>query len=162
MSVLNHIKDYRVVKVAVPLKNEQRQSLDGVAKITTTPQFEVTFLPDQLKGDELNREEFCLITFDVAGENKSIKAKINEVVDDTKLLLEMVDSFSHVQKREYFRVDADLSVSYWVIDDDNPSAKSVQPLSISVEVESAFRYRNRLLRGPGWDLRLSSTHRNPR
>ncbi len=86
----------------------------------------MTFLPDQLNTEELNREEFCRVTFDVAGENKSIKARINDVAGDAKLLLEMVDSFTHIQKREYFRVDADLSVSYWVIDDENPSAKSVQ------------------------------------
>lgn len=126
MSVLNHLKDYRVVKVCLPLQNEQQQSLDGVAKITTSPQFEITFLPDQLKTEDLNRAEFCQVTFDVAGENKSIKARIDEVAGEAKLLLEMVDSFTHIQKREYFRVDADLSVSYWVIDDENPTAKSVQ------------------------------------
>ena len=126
MSVLNHLKDYRVVKICLPLQDGQTPSLDGVAKITTSPQFEVTFLPDQLNTEELNREEFCRVTFDVAGENKSIKARINDVAGDAKLLLEMVDSFTHIQKREYFRVDADLSVSYWVIDDENPSAKSVQ------------------------------------
>ncbi|MBN1958829.1 MAG: PilZ domain-containing protein [Desulfuromonadales bacterium] len=126
MSVLNHLKDYRVVKVSLPLLENRQQSLDAVAKVTTEPVFEVTFLPDQLKTDELNREEFCQVTFDVAGENKSIKAKISEVAGEAKLLLEMVDSFDHIQKREYFRVDADLSVSYWVIDDENPSAKSVK------------------------------------
>lgn len=126
MSVLNHLKDYRVIKVSLPLLENQQQSLDAVAKVTKEPIFEVTFLPDQLKADELNHEEFCQITFDVAGENKSIKAKISEVVGEAKLLLEMVDSFTHIQKREYFRVDADLSVSYWVIDDENPSARSVQ------------------------------------
>lgn len=126
MSVLNHLKDYRVVKICLPLQNEQQQSLDGVAKVTTSPQFEVTFLADQLNTEEVNREEFCQVTFDVAGENKLIKARINEVAGEAKLLLEMVDSFTHIQKREYFRVDADLSVSYWVIDDENPTAKSAQ------------------------------------
>jgi PilZ domain len=126
MSVLNHLKDYRVVKISLPLQDGQKQSLDGVAKVTTSPQFEVTFLPDQLNTEDLNREEFCKVTFDVAGENKSIKARIIEVAGEAKLLLEMVDSFTHIQKREYFRVDADLSVSYWAIDDENPLAKSVQ------------------------------------
>ncbi|MCW9050310.1 MAG: PilZ domain-containing protein [Deltaproteobacteria bacterium] len=126
MSVLDHLKDYRVVRVSLPLLDGQQQSLDAVAKVTTSPQFEITFLPDQLHADTLNSEEFCHIGFDVAGENKSIKARVASVVDEAKLLLEMVDSFTHVQKREYFRVDTDLSVSYWVIDEDNPSAKSVQ------------------------------------
>ena len=132
MSVLNHLKDYRVVKVSLPLKEDKQLSLDGVAKVVSAPQFEVTFLPDQLNPDILNFEEFCLVTFDVAGENKSIKARIDSVPGEAKLLLEMVDAFTYVQKREYFRVDAALSVSYWVIDEDNPSAKSVQtPVNIS-------------------------------
>jgi hypothetical protein len=132
MSVLNQLKDYRVVKVSLPLLGGAQQSFDGVAKTTTQPQFEITFLPDQLNPELLNLEEFCLVTFDVAGETKSIKAKINSSAEEAKLLLEMVESFSYVQKRGYFRVDADLSVSYWVIDEENPSAKSVQtPVNIS-------------------------------
>lgn len=125
MSVLNHLKDYRVVKVSLPLPEEKEKLLDGVAKVTESPQLEITFLPEQLNPDELDLEGFCKVTFDVAGENKAVKAKIVET-RDANLLLEMVDSFSYKQKREYFRVDTDLSVSYWSIDDEHPSAKSVQ------------------------------------
>ncbi|MEA3543761.1 MAG: PilZ domain-containing protein [Thermodesulfobacteriota bacterium] len=132
MSILNQLKDYRVVKVSLPLKDGQQQSLDGVARVTTSPQFEVTFLPDQLQAERLNLEDFCLVIFDVAGENKSVKAKIDSIPATDKLLLEMVDSFSYAQKREYFRVDAELSVSYWNIDAEHPTAKSVQtPVNIS-------------------------------
>ncbi len=132
MSVLDHLKEYRVVKVTLPLLEGQQQVLDGVAKTTSIPQFEITFLPDQLNVDLLDLGGICQLVFDVAGENKSIKAKIDSVPGEAKLLLEMVDAFTHIQKREYFRVDADLSVSYWVIDEDNPSAKSVQlPVNIS-------------------------------
>ncbi len=126
MSILNHLKDYRVVRVSLPLKSGKQMALDGVAKVTEAPQFEITFLPDQLNSGVLNFDEFCMVTFDVAGENKSIKAKMVSSDDETKLLLEMVDSFSYVQKRGYFRVDADLSVSYWVVDEENPVARSVQ------------------------------------
>jgi len=126
------LKDYRVVKVSLPLQDGKHLSLDGVAKTTTAPQFEITFLPDQLDTEHLNFDEFCLVKFDVAGENKSIKAKIDSVPEKAKLLLEMVDSFTYTQKREYFRVDADLSVSYWDIDDEAATAKSVQtPINIS-------------------------------
>jgi c-di-GMP-binding flagellar brake protein YcgR len=132
MSVLNQLKDYRVVKVSLPLLDGTQLSLDGVARTTTSPQFEITFLPDQLNPELLNREEFCMVTFDVAGETKSIKAKINSSAEEAKLLLEMVESFTYIQKRGYFRVDADLSVSYWAIDEEHPSAKSVQtPVNIS-------------------------------
>ncbi|MDX2481867.1 MAG: PilZ domain-containing protein [Desulfuromusa sp.] len=132
MSVLNQLKDYRVVKVALTLLDGKKLSLDAVAKTTTSPQFEATFLPDQLDPEQLNPKEFCLVTFDVAGETKSITAKVESAVEESKLLLEMVESFSYIQKRGYFRVDADLSVSYWDIDEEHPSAKSVQtPVNIS-------------------------------
>ena len=132
MSVLNQLKDYRVVTVSLPLRDGNHLSLDGVAKTTTSPQFEITFLPDQLDPELLNFDEFCMVKFDVAGENKSIKAKIDSSPEAAKLLLEMVDFFTYTQKREYFRVTADLSVSYWDIDDETATAKSVQtPVNIS-------------------------------
>ncbi len=126
MSALNHFKDYRVVKITLPLLDGKQQVLDGVAKVTTAPQFEITFLPDQLHVDQLDFEEFCVIAFDVAGEGKTIKAKLDSSPQEAKLLLEMVDSFSYVQKREYFRVDAELAVSFWRVDEENPAAKSLQ------------------------------------
>ena len=132
MSILSELRDYRVVKVSLPLKDRKKQSLDGVAKVTTLPQFEISFLPDQLDPETLDFEESCLVIFDVAGENKLIKAKIDSAAEEDKLLLQMVDSFSYAQKREYFRVDADLSVSYWDLDDENTTAKSVKtPVNIS-------------------------------
>lgn len=132
MSVLDQLKDYRVVRVVLPLQEGGQQQVDGVAKTTTPPQIEITFLPDQLDFDALNVEEPCQISFDVAGATKTVRAKIISVLSDAKLQLEMVESFSHVQKRSYFRVDAELSVSYWVISEGSPSAKSIQtPVNIS-------------------------------
>ncbi len=132
MSILKQLKEYKVVKVSLPLLDGQHLALDGVAKTTTDPQFEITFLPDQLKSELLNREEFCFVTFDVAGEEKSIKAKISSAPSETKLLFDMVGTFSYAQMREYFRVDADLSVSYWHIDEENPTARSINtPVNIS-------------------------------
>ncbi len=132
MSVLDHLLEYRVVKVVLPLVEGEHQLLDGVAKTTTPPQFEITFLPDQLKPDNINLQEPCQVSFDVAGSTKSIRAKIDAVVSAAKILFEMVESFSHIQKRSYFRVEAELSVSYWIIDDENPAANSIStPVNIS-------------------------------
>jgi hypothetical protein len=132
MSVLDQLEEYRVVKVVLPLQAGQQQLIDGVAKTTTSPQFEITFLPDQLSADALNLTETCHVSFDVAGATKTIRARIVSVLSGAKLLLEMVDSFSYAQKRAYFRVDADLSVSYWVLSEGSPLAKSIHtPVNIS-------------------------------
>jgi hypothetical protein len=132
MSVLDQLKEYRVVKVVLPLAEGGQQLIDGVAKTTNPPQLEITFLPDQLNIDDLSKDEPCQVSFDVAGSTKSIRAKITSVLSDAKLQLEMVESFTHVQKRAYFRVDADLSVSYWVLSEGTPLARSINtPVNIS-------------------------------
>ncbi len=132
MSVLDHLKDYRVVKVALPLEGGKKAHLDGVARATTPPGFDITFLPDQLEALQLDMETTCRVMLDVAGEHKAIAARIVEQPTAERLSLEQVESFTYKQKREYFRIDADLSVSYWVIDDQHPVASSVKsPVNIS-------------------------------
>lgn len=125
MSVLDHLQDYRVVKVTLPIEGGKHTHLDGVARLTSGVQFEITFLPDQLEKLILDKETTCRVRLDVAGEHKSITARIVDQPMPERLLLEQVESFVHKQKREYFRIDADLSVSYWVIDKANPVASSV-------------------------------------
>ena len=132
MQVLDHLKEYRVVKVILPLREGEQHLIDGVAKVTTPPQFEVTFLPDQLSPEKFADNAPCLVSFDVAGATKSIRAKITAVLSDAKLQMEVVESFTHDQKRAYFRVDSDLSVSYWLLSESSPLAKSIRtPVNIS-------------------------------
>lgn len=132
MSVLDQLKEYRVVKVVLPLQEGGQHLIDGVAKATTPPQLEITFLPDQLNADDLSMDEPCQISFDVAGSTKTIRAKLIAVLSDAKLQLEVIESFTHAQKRAYFRVDADLSVSYWLLNEDGQLARSINtPVNIS-------------------------------
>ncbi len=125
MSVLDHLRDYRVVKVTLPLNGGKHAHLDGVARSTSGLQFEITFLPDQLEKLSLDRDTSCRVMLDVAGEHKSITARMIDQPTPERLLFEQVESFVHKQKRDYFRIDADLSVSYWPIDDEHPVANSV-------------------------------------
>jgi len=125
MSALDYLKDFRVVKISLPLQDGSLQVLDGVAKATTPPQFEVTFLANQLQAQLLKKNESCQINFDLGGEGRSIMARFVDCVDETKLLLEMSESFSYEQKREYFRVEAQLSVSFWLVEDERPAAHFV-------------------------------------
>lgn len=132
MSALDHLEDYRVVKVVLPLQEGAQQLIDGVAKITTSPQFEIIFLPDQFNPESLVTKDPCQVSFDVGGSTQSIRAMITEVLSGAKLQLEMVESFTHQQKRAYFRVDADLSISYWLLTETSPLAKSIRtPINIS-------------------------------
>ncbi|MFO7578367.1 MAG: PilZ domain-containing protein [Pelovirga sp.] len=125
-SILDHLSDYRVVRVVLPLPGEKQVQLDGVARTTTAPELEVNFLPEQFEPHPLDLEGLCRLSFEVAGVSRSIKAKILERSVPAKLRLEMVDSFTHLKKREYFRVDALLSVNYRPLDAARPAATSVR------------------------------------
>lgn len=126
MSVLDHLNDYRVVKIALPVQGGTLAQLEAVAKVTKAPQFELIFLKGQLEEHTVAMDASSRITFDVAGAIKSIQAKVVAQPAPTKLLLEMVESFSYQQKREYFRVDAHLAVSWWRHEEEEPKITTVQ------------------------------------
>ncbi len=132
MSVLDQLKEYRVVRVVLPLNDGGTLQLDGVAKTTEAPLFEITFLPDQLHPEQINQQDVCQVTFDVAGTTQTLRANFEAVLSDAKLQLRLLESVIHTQKRAYFRVDAELSVNYWVLDAAAPEAAPVTtPLNIS-------------------------------
>lgn len=133
MSALDHLKEYRVVQVALPRTGGESTVVDGVAMATEPPVFEVTFLPDQLQPLTFDEQSGCRISFLAPnGSPQTLNAEVLSVVSDTKLQLRALESFSQTQKRAYFRVDADLSVSYWPIDVEDANAQSVQaPVNIS-------------------------------
>lgn len=133
MSALDHLKEYRVVQIDLPRADGSSTLVDGVALATEPPVFEVTFLPDQLQPATFDDQAGCKVAFLAPnGSAQTLHAEVIAVVSDTKLQLRALESFTHNQKRAYFRVDADLSVSYWPLDDENASAQSVQtPVNIS-------------------------------
>ncbi len=126
MSILDHLVDYRVVKVTLPLEGGAVAQLDAVARVTKAPQFEVIFLKGQLTQHAFDPTRLCRLTFDVAGAIKSIQARIDHQPAADKLVLELVESFSYLQKREFFRVDAELVISWWRVEDEDAALHTVQ------------------------------------
>ena len=126
MSVLDLLNDYRVVKVTLPVEGGLVAQLDAVARLTKSPQFEVIFLQGQLEGHALDPTVLCRLAFDVAGSIKSIQARIVHQPASAKLVMELVETFSYLQKRDYFRVDAELVVSWWRLEQDNGAAITTQ------------------------------------
>jgi len=133
MSALDHLKEYRVVQVTLPRNGGETTVVDGVARATEPPVFEITFLPDQLLPATFDDQAGCTITFDAEnGSAQKITAEVVRIQSDTKLLLRVIDTSVQHQQREFFRVDAALSVSYWLIDDEHAPACSVQtPVNLS-------------------------------
>lgn len=146
MSALDHLKEYRVVQIDLPRNDGGSTVVDGVALATEPPVFEVTFLPDQLQPATFDDQAGCRVSFLAPnGSAQNLHAEVISVVSDTKLMLRALETFTHNQKRAYFRVDADLSVSYWPMADETTNAKSVQtPVNISgggirIPVKDAMR-----------------------
>ncbi len=133
MSALDHLREYRVVQIDLPRNDGESTTIDAVALATEPPIFEVTFLPDQLQPASFDDQAGCRISFLAPnGSAQSLHAEVISIVNDTKLQLRALESFSHDQKRAYFRLDASLSVSYWPLDEENANARSVQsPVNIS-------------------------------
>ncbi len=129
MSILDHLDDYRVVKITLPVEGGAVAQLDAVARVTKALQFEVIFLKGQLKEHALDPTVLCRLTFDVAGSIKSIQARIDHQPAADKLVLELVESFSYLQKREYFRVDAELVISWWQLEDEDAALHTVQGMA---------------------------------
>ena len=126
MSILDYLDDYRVIKITLPIEGGAIAQLDAVARVTKAPQFEVIFLKGQLKEHAFDPTQLCRLAFDVAGAIKSIQARIDHQPAADKLVLELVESFSFLQKREYFRVDAELVISWWRVEDEDASLYTVQ------------------------------------
>lgn len=128
MSIFDHLKEYRVVKISLPRIDGDFSETEAVAQ-GKPPLIEVTFLPDHLMPETLDTQGICRITLQTQqGSVLTLNANIHAVVSDTRLQLQAIDSTTHQQKRAYFRVDADLSVSYWTIDNGSSEPCAMQTL----------------------------------
>jgi hypothetical protein len=133
MSVLDHLKEYRVVKVTLPRHEGEASVVDGVARATEPPVFEITFLPDQLQPETFDDQAGCHIAFEASnGSAQKCSAEVISILSDTKLQLRVLETTVQHQNRAYFRVDAPLSVSYWLVDDEEVPAQAVKaPVNLS-------------------------------
>ena len=146
MSALDHLKEYRVVQISLPRAGGEISVVEGVAMATDPPVFEVTFLPDQLQPSTFDDQSGCRLSFTAPnGSPQTLVAEVLKVVGETKLQLRALDSASHDQKRSHFRVDADIAVSYWPLDEEDANARSaLKPVNLSgggirIPVQEALR-----------------------
>ncbi len=112
MSNLEFIEDHRVVRILLPLKGSSPVPRDCVAIATSHPFFEAVFLSGQLPVDNLDKEGKYQVTFFAEGRNHLINAVLDGIVDESRLRLKTTEIVTPGQKRENFRVDADLSLIY--------------------------------------------------
>ena len=130
MSILDHLKDFRIVKVSLPIKDGLTLTLEGVVRRKSVNTIEAAFLPGQLPVKDLDLSAPCRIFFEEEGKAFRLKSSIEEIIDGEKIRLKAVETMLHYGDREYFRVDADLTFEYSRL----VEANDVQPRQLSARV----------------------------
>lgn len=149
MATIELLADNQVVRINIPLIGRRVLALDCIPENTTPPFFEVSFVPDQLPVDELDLGGQCTISFDIGGLVYVVRANIDKVLSSQRLRLANVQSYSNMQKREYFRIDTEVSLIYQTADHETgreaPNTKvSLSGGGIRFPVDSKFRMRDKV------------------
>ncbi|MEZ4598762.1 MAG: PilZ domain-containing protein [Syntrophotaleaceae bacterium] len=112
MSALDHLKDFRIIQITLPIRDDQTMSLECVARRRSVDTVEATFLTGQLPVEELDLKGGCRLFFEEDGHPIRLRATIEEVLDGDKLRLKVVETPLQFGNREFFRVDTDLTIRY--------------------------------------------------
>jgi c-di-GMP-binding flagellar brake protein YcgR len=112
MSALDHLKDFRIIQITLPIKDEQVLTLECVARRRSVDIVEATFLPGQLPVGDLDLNGGCRIFFEEKGHPFRLRFTIEEILDGEKLRLKTLETTMHFGSREFFRVDTNLTVRY--------------------------------------------------
>jgi len=108
--IYDYLNDPKVLQASVPLLNSRRLQLRGIARVSLPPKIEVTVPADQFPGNEIDRAEKCLLYIDAVGATITLITAIDAVENNSLLKLTNLESVSHQQKREFFRIDAQMAV----------------------------------------------------
>ena len=110
-SILKDIPDAKPVRVFLPLKNSTaRYRIQGIYQKSSPPVFSLLFKAGTLPVEDINTQETCIVNIDMGGPSRSLEAHITSITNGQHLVLTALNSMSHEQMREFFRVDAVTSV----------------------------------------------------
>lgn len=112
MLALDHLKDFRIVQITLPIRDEQPLTLECVVRRRSVNTIEAAFLPGQLPLKDLDINGFCRLFFMEENRPFRLRSTIEEVIDGEKLRLKTAEMVMHFGDREFFRVDADLTYKY--------------------------------------------------
>ncbi|RMF44519.1 MAG: hypothetical protein D6751_08945 [Deltaproteobacteria bacterium] len=118
METLELLVDNQIVRINVPLIGRRTLSLDCVPQSIDHPTLDVGFLPGQLPVEEIDFSGQCTLSFDVGDMVYVVRANIDGIPGPGKLRLINVQSYTSTQKREFFRIDTELSLYWQPLDED--------------------------------------------
>jgi c-di-GMP-binding flagellar brake protein YcgR len=112
MLALDHLKDFRIVQITLPIRDEQTLTLECVARRRSVNTIEAAFPPGQLPLKDLDLDGFCRLFFMEEDRPFRLRSTIEEVLDGEKLRLKAVETPMQFGDREFFRIDTDLTFKY--------------------------------------------------
>ncbi len=113
MQVLEHLREHRIARIILPLRDRKKLTLDCVVRSLIPPRLDAVFLPDELPESEIIPTSKCQVFFDHDAKSYALIARVEGVVEEgRRLRLVVLGMAPPVQKRGYFRVDADMTVCY--------------------------------------------------
>ena len=105
-----YLNEPKVLEASIPLLHSRKLQLRGVARVSNPPKIEITLPPGQFPGNEIDRAEKCLLYIDAIGATIILITAIDAIENNRVLKLTNLESISHEQKREFFRIDAQMAV----------------------------------------------------
>jgi len=149
MAPIDLLATHQLVRINVPLLGRRVLELDCVPVENSPPYFQVEFLPGQLPCDEIDTGKQCTLSFDVGGLVYVVRANIAEIIPPRRLRLANVRSYSNIQKREYFRVNTEVSLQYQLAAGTEPHEISDTSVNLSgggirFPIEGRVRLRDRV------------------
>ena len=108
---LEYLSNYRVGVISLPVADGKTLRLECVVKANSSSSLVAEFLAGQLAGATLDPKRNCSLFFDTGATPLSLTAVIERVENDQQLRLTAVAPVIHEQKREFFRVDAQVAVN---------------------------------------------------
>ena len=77
----------------------------------------LTLLPDQISALTFDPKSICVMFFTIEEVVYSINARIERILDDKSLELKPFVILNHPQKRRHFRVDTEIMLQFWTLDE---------------------------------------------
>lgn len=114
VALLDYLSTPKPVRIFVPLQGGGRVRLNCVARLIKSPRLEAEFGSGLLPINDIDLNGKCLISYDTGGPTLSLYSSIEQIEGTRKLKLIAIESVNHEQKRQFFRVDAELRVRYWL------------------------------------------------
>lgn len=107
------LHDQQVVRVVLPLRGGRSLPMEGAVKLLSTSFVEIVFPRERFPASDLEPEGEWLIFWEKGESVLSARARLDALVEESRIRLEIVGLFFQQSERRYPRVDAEVYLKYW-------------------------------------------------